>query len=486
MDGRCRRCSLAIAKSTAVAHEIPLATSDSFHRSISRASVRFEGAICFYAQCVLIHLRSQAMSTSKRARVSPSSFTSTPPSASRNTLLGQVSELFLLASHSQRQGLLRVLLEQVPTAGLEAVMAHAHQNGLSSPAIRSSRWSREVSLPMLGQVFQCLESKELVLAEGVCKRWQSVSRSGLGWQREISNSNWHPLLRDRYLKGRCTVVDFQSDRNATDATVAMLSGFKDIKAVYLMGKGITDKSVHQLKDFASLTQLSLLKTSITSDGISQLAPLCHLDYLQLFGRLGPSEELQLTSSAVDVIASLPLTRLRLFHCALSPDDLLRLFGALPNLRSLNFFSARPPSNLAVALKQLGQLRWLQLYYVDSGLLESITHQLPNLKRAEFFPAARDVDLGVMASCKQLTELELHHITEQQVQQLSAITRLQKLELVTHRAMPNSAFRNFHQLKALRSVQVRIVGEPRPVFELVNDELAGQKVKKHFDGLQRAS
>lgn len=215
-----------------------------------------------------------AMSTSKRRRtsqVTTASKSSTKPSTSRGQLIGQVSELLLLATESQLQALLRVLLEQVPTAGLEAVMTHADQNGLSSPAIRSSRWSRQASWSVLGQVFQCLEEQDLAISEGVCKRWRSASRNGLGWHdRQINEDNLH--LRERLIKGRCSEARFE--HHAQHA--AVLPGFKHLQSLHVE----FHEWIPLYPPFVeSLTSLVLLCSWLGSHHIIELAPLRNLSTL---------------------------------------------------------------------------------------------------------------------------------------------------------------------------------------------------------------
>lgn len=255
---------------------------------------------------------------------------------------------------------------------------------------------------------------------------------GAHFEREADGS-----IRFAYISDRCT-----------DAELALLPAFPEMKAVQIRSPLITDAGLVHLRKLPNLRMVDEIPAQITDAGIEHLAALQDLQSIKL--------PLQATDACMPHVAKLT----NLMSIRLSPqitDDGLKHLIGLPMLWSIyvgtsqvtdrgieQLIARRPPlmtldlSQSAIvttaALRGLPSLSNFQLLYVPKDCNDTTLEILGKVPRVQFVkiadsPDVTDAGLAHLLGLRSLSSLELGTgITDIGMQHIAKMTRLIRLDL----------------------------------------------------------
>jgi len=133
-----------------------------------------------------------------------------------------------------------------------------------------------------------------------------------------------------------TEVRFGCHSDATDAQVAALKKYPELKTIHLLSDRITDDGMEPLKSFPKLEVLRLNSSKITDKGLEHVAAIPNLRELVLF-------RTPVTAEGLALLKKIPgLRKLCLCRIPITSEGVAQL-KELTKLESLSFEQLKPES-----------------------------------------------------------------------------------------------------------------------------------------------
>ncbi|MBL8176380.1 MAG: hypothetical protein JNK48_17015 [Bryobacterales bacterium] len=164
-------------------------------------------------------------------------------------------------------------------------------------------------------------------------------------------------------------LNLQSAELLTDAAIAHIRGWKQLRSLQLRGTDITDTSMEYIAELPALERLDVSYTQITNNGMEYLAGLNRMEDLSIGGN-------KISGVGLHILKSLPrLKRLNLsgaqkrnsgtWGTALTEAD-MGTIAALAQLEALNLAGVRLTNSGLARLRSLVRLKELDLSKTQVG------------------------------------------------------------------------------------------------------------------------
>lgn len=296
---------------------------------------------------------------------------------------------------------------------------------------------------------------------------RTVLKSG-GRVRLEGSSNWIDREEEIPAGDDLTVIGLVLEKNvADDAKVKNISRIHSLEELTLDSNGMSSGAMHRLSDLTELTKIELTAVRMTDSFITALQEMPELRSVALHGD-------QLGGANVEVLAGLPkLTALEISGGRISEGTLAAVVK-LEGLESLMLrggsYSPRAIDRLQ-ALPKLTSLN-LQAFSVNDQVVTHVS-ELKALTRLSLEGPIAGATLPSLAKLDNLTSLSIDSslIEEKDLTAISQLSNMKRLTLKT-KPLTNGALKKLSALKKLEALDIQTKGG------------FNESGLKHFDGMPR--